>query len=86
MAANIYHLTAGLPVAKDSGQSPSSGVNTVYLSAGLPPEPYVALSLTDYPDVTNESPYANDESIVTVAASGGSTPYSYKILSQVRII
>jgi hypothetical protein len=42
MAANTYHLTAGLPVAKDSGQSPASGVNTFYLSAGLPPEPVAA--------------------------------------------
>jgi len=35
---NTIYITAGLPVAKDSGQSPSSGVNTFYLSAGLPPE------------------------------------------------
>lgn len=36
--ANTIYTTAGLPVAKDSGQSPTSGVNTVYVSAGLPPE------------------------------------------------
>ena len=40
--SNTIYITAGLPVAKDSGQSPSSGVNTVYLSAGLPPEPVAA--------------------------------------------
>jgi len=38
MAANEYTLSAGLPVAKDSGQSPTSQVNTYYLSAGLLPE------------------------------------------------
>ena len=37
MAANTIYISAGLPVAKNSGQAPSSGVNTVYVSAGLPP-------------------------------------------------
>lgn len=36
--ANTFHITAGLPVAKDSGQSPTSGVNTFYVSAGLVPD------------------------------------------------
>jgi hypothetical protein len=36
--ANTVYISAGLPVAKDSGQSPASGVNTVYVSAGLPAE------------------------------------------------
>jgi hypothetical protein len=36
--ANTIYLSAGLPVAKDSGQSPATGVNTVYVSAGLPAE------------------------------------------------
>lgn len=38
MAANTVYISAGLPVAKNSGQAPSSGVNTAYVSAGLPPE------------------------------------------------
>ena len=32
------HITAGLPVAKNSGQSPVAGEHTVYVSAGLAPE------------------------------------------------
>ena len=40
--ANTVYITAGLPVAKDSDQSPASGVNTVYITAGLPPEPQAA--------------------------------------------
>ncbi len=36
--ANTIYLSAGLPVAKDSGQSPSAGVNTAFVSAGLPAE------------------------------------------------
>ena len=36
--ANIVHITAGLPVAKNSGQSPSAGVNTVFITAGMPAE------------------------------------------------
>jgi hypothetical protein len=36
--ANVVHITAGLPVAKNSGQSPTPGENTVYITAGLPPE------------------------------------------------
>ena len=42
MAANTIYITAGLPVAKDSGQSPTSQVNTVYVTAGLPPVVEVA--------------------------------------------
>ena len=33
---NYYYITAGLPVAKASGQSPTSQVNTYYITAGLP--------------------------------------------------
>jgi hypothetical protein len=36
--ANTIYITAGIQVAKDSGQSPDSGVNTFYITAGLPPE------------------------------------------------
>jgi len=36
--SNTIYISAGLPVAKDSGQSPATGVNTVYVSAGLPAE------------------------------------------------
>ena len=35
MAANEYYVTAGLPVAKDSGQSPTAAHNTYYVTAGL---------------------------------------------------
>jgi len=49
---------------------------TVFPSAVAP------LTLPDYPDVENESPYADDESIVTVAATGGSAPVSYSIEAQ----
>ena len=38
MADNYFYITAGLAVAKNSGQSPPSGENTFYISAGLPPE------------------------------------------------
>jgi hypothetical protein len=38
MAENTAYITAGLPVAKNSGQSPDAGVNTVFITAGLPPE------------------------------------------------
>lgn len=38
MADNQVYITAGLPVAKNSGQSPASGENTVYITAGLPAE------------------------------------------------
>ena len=37
MASNAYYITAGLPVAKNSGPSPTSQVNTAYITAGLPP-------------------------------------------------
>jgi hypothetical protein len=40
------------------------------------------LTLPDYPDVENESPYEQDEAIVTVAATGGSAPVSYSIEAQ----
>lgn len=40
------------------------------------------LALPDYPDVENESPFETDESIVTVAATGGSAPVSYSITAQ----
>ena len=36
MAANQYYATAGLLFPKDSGQTPASGVNTYYVTAGLP--------------------------------------------------
>ena len=36
--ANNFYITAGLPVAKNSGQSPTAGDNTVYITAGLAPE------------------------------------------------
>jgi hypothetical protein len=36
--ANTVYISAGLPVAKNSGQAPASGVNTAFVSAGLPPE------------------------------------------------
>jgi len=35
--ANTVYITAGLPVAKNSGQTPTGGDNTVYVTAGLPP-------------------------------------------------
>ena len=42
MANNTVYITAGLPVAKASGQSPTSQVNTVYITAGLPkPKIYI---------------------------------------------
>lgn len=37
MAADTVYISAGLPVAKNSGQSPGAGVDTAFLSAGLPP-------------------------------------------------
>lgn len=37
MAKNYLYITAGLPVAKNAGQTPTSGKNTVYITAGLPP-------------------------------------------------
>lgn len=37
MADIKFYITAGLSVAKNSGQSPSSGENTFYIAAGLPP-------------------------------------------------
>jgi hypothetical protein len=42
----------------------------------------LSLTLPDYPDVENESPFEQDESIVTVAATGGSAPVSYSIEAQ----
>lgn len=36
MADNKYYVTAGLPIHKDSGQSPGAGENTYYVTAGLP--------------------------------------------------
>ena len=36
MAENTVYITAGLAVAKNSGQSPGAGENTVYITAGLP--------------------------------------------------
>ena len=36
MATNTVYITAGLLVAKDSGQSPGAGENTVFVTAGLP--------------------------------------------------
>lgn len=38
MATTKLYITAGLPVAKNSGQSPTAGVSTLYITAGLPPE------------------------------------------------
>lgn len=35
MADNNYYITAGLAVAKNSGQSPTSQHNTHYVTAGL---------------------------------------------------
>ena len=71
MAANIYHLSAGLPVAKDSGQSPSSGVNTFYLSAGLPPEPISAPPAIQYNiSKVNSIPILSIGKINTRALSG----------------
>ena len=34
--ANIFHITAGLPPARDG--SPDTGGNIFHLTAGLPPE------------------------------------------------
>jgi hypothetical protein len=42
----------------------------------------VPLTLPDYPDVENESPFELDEIITTVAATGGSAPVSYSIEAQ----
>ena len=43
MAYEDYHyITAGLPVAKNSGQSPTSLHNTVFITAGLAPVVLVA--------------------------------------------
>ena len=36
MADNNFFVTAGLQIAKDSGQSPGAGENTYYVTAGLP--------------------------------------------------
>ena len=36
MASNKAYITAGLSVPKASGQSPTSQVNTFYVTAGLP--------------------------------------------------
>ena len=52
MAANTAYITAGLPVAKNSGQSPSAGVNTVYITAGLPPVVIAVPSGTILPHIT----------------------------------
>lgn len=46
------------------------------------PSAVVPLSLPDYPDVENESPFEQDEAIVTVAATGGSAPVSYSLTAQ----
>ena len=43
MATTKIYLTAGLPVAKDSGQSPSAGESTIYMTAGPPPDVEVAV-------------------------------------------
>jgi len=45
--ANKFYITAGLPVAKNSGQSPTSGVNTFFITAGLPPEVLAAATGTN---------------------------------------
>jgi hypothetical protein len=36
MADTTLYVTAGLPIAKDSGQSPTGGDTTLYVTAGLP--------------------------------------------------
>lgn len=46
--ANTIYITAGLPVAKNSGQSPTAGVNTVYITAGLPPVVLSAATVSAY--------------------------------------
>ena len=80
---NIAHISAGLPVAKDSGQSPSAGVNTAFVSAGLPAKPITVVPLTITGESLNlESPYAVDDPVDTAAAAGGQTPYSYAITAQ----
>jgi len=37
MASNKHYITAGLPASKDDAVTPTAGVNTVYITAGLPP-------------------------------------------------
>ena len=44
MADNKVYITSGLPVAKDSGQTPSG--NSVYITSGLPAEVLVAVGQT----------------------------------------
>lgn len=38
--ANTFYLTAGLPYSKDTGDTPTSQVNTAYVAAGLEPDVY----------------------------------------------
>ena len=47
MADNTAQITAGLPVAKNSGQTPTS--STVYLTAGLPAKVETATTIPKIP-------------------------------------
>ena len=38
MADTKFYITSGLPVAKNTGQSPGASENTVYITSGLSPE------------------------------------------------
>lgn len=66
--ANTAYISAGLPIAKNSGQSPTAGVNTAYVSAGLPASPIYAatgtletggISAAGYGTFTAEQPTTN---------------------------
>ncbi len=46
---NILYITAGLAVAKNSGQSPTSKDNTLFVTAGLAAEVEAGLTLTPAP-------------------------------------
>jgi hypothetical protein len=89
--ANTVYISAGLPVAKSSGQSPTADVNTVYVSAGLPPEVQAAAPATTtvVPVVHHERPsqrpnhftidpshhLANGLVFAGLGAHAGSAPY-----------
>lgn len=84
--ANTAYISAGLSVPKTSGQSAASGVNTAFVSAGLAAEPITSIPLTLADDsFSNTEPFDDDEEIGTVAATGGTAPYSYEIISQTLV-